>query len=114
MQAPIKRRGLADTIGFAHLDRQMDALMQRIDREDATTQERVLREMSVSGNEGWRMAIAPHDDYAYAGSLYPLAMANIKARTVIVFGVAHKASACTESIPSSPKRSASSSSSPLI
>ena len=91
MQAPIKRRGLADTIGFAHLDRQMDALMQRIDREDATTQERVLREMSVSGNEGWRMAIAPHDDYAYAGSLYPLAMANIKARTVIVFGVAHKA-----------------------
>ena len=91
MQAPIKRRGLADTVGFAHLDRQMDALMRRIDPENAATPERLLREKGVSADDGWRMAIAPHDDYAYVGPLYPAVMVNIKAGTVIVFGVAHKA-----------------------
>src|SRR5438067_12698641 len=48
MQAPIKRRGLADTIGFAHLDRQMDALMQRIDREDTLSKDLIVLEMVVS------------------------------------------------------------------
>jgi AmmeMemoRadiSam system protein B len=90
-QAAIKRRGLADTVGFAHLDRQMDALMQRIDRQDAATLARALRDKGISAADHWRMAIAPHDDYAYVGYLYPLVLANIKAGTVIVFGVAHKA-----------------------
>src|SRR5881397_3028386 len=53
MQAPIKRRGLADPVGFAHLDRQMDALMQRIDPENATTPEWLLREKGAS-DDGWR------------------------------------------------------------
>ena len=90
-QAAIKRRGLADTVGFAHLDRQIDVLMQRIDRQDATTLARALRDKGISAADHWRMAIAPHDDYAYVGYLYPLVLANIKAVTVIVFGVAHKA-----------------------
>ena len=91
MQAAIKRRGLADMVGFAHLDRQIDALMQRIDRQDAATLARALRDKGISAADRWRMAIAPHDDYAYVGYLYPLVLANIKAGTVIVFGVAHKA-----------------------
>jgi AmmeMemoRadiSam system protein B len=37
------------------------------------------------------MAIAPHDDYAYAGFMYPLALGNFRADCVIIFGVAHKA-----------------------
>ena len=91
MQAVIKRRGLADTVGFAHLEQQMDVLMQRIDRQDAATLARALRDKGMSAADHWRMAIAPHDDYAYVGYLYPLVLANIKAGTVIVFGVAHKA-----------------------
>ena len=91
MQAVIKRRSLADMVGFAHLDRQIDALMQRIDRQDAATLARALRDKGISAANRWRMAIAPHDDYAYVGYLYPLVLANIKAGTVIVFGVAHKA-----------------------
>jgi len=88
--APVKRRGLADTVGFAHLDRQMDAVMQRIDRQDAAT-EHPLRDKRLCANDCWRMAIAPHDDYAYVGALYPLVLAGVEAGTVIVFGVAHKA-----------------------
>src|SRR5207247_3302497 len=87
----IKRRGLADTVGFAHLEQQMDVLMRRIDRQDAATLARALRDKGISAANRWRMAIAPHDDYAYVGYLYPLVLANIKAGTVIVFGVAHKA-----------------------
>jgi AmmeMemoRadiSam system protein B len=37
------------------------------------------------------MAIAPHDDYAYAGYMYPLVLRNVAAPVVIIFGVAHKA-----------------------
>ena len=91
MTEAIKRRGLADTVGFAHLDRQMDALMQRIGGRNTATLERLFRDKGVSAGDRWRMAIAPHDDYAYVGSLYPLVLANIKAGTVIIFGVAHKA-----------------------
>jgi MEMO1 family protein len=91
MQAVIKRRGLADTVGFAHLEQQMDVLMRRIDRQDAATLARALRDKGISAADRWRMAIAPHDDYAYVGYLYPLVLANIKSGTVIVFGVAHKA-----------------------
>ena len=91
MQVVIKRRGLADTVGFAHLEQQMDVLMRRIDRQDAATLARALRDKGISAANRWRMAIAPHDDYAYVGYLYPLVLANIKAGTVIVFGVAHKA-----------------------
>ncbi len=87
----IKRRGLADTVGFAHLEQQMDVMMRRIDRQDAATLARALRDKGISAANRWRMAIAPHDDYAYVGYLYPLVLANIKAGTVIVFGVAHKA-----------------------
>ena len=38
----------------------------------------------------FRLVIAPHDDYAYASYMYPLVFSRIKAKTVIIFGVAHK------------------------
>jgi len=80
-------RPLADTIGFAQYDWQMDSILNRIyrtqneypdiDRENTETVSKVL--------------ISPHDDYSYVGSLYPQTLQNIKANTVFLFGVAHKA-----------------------
>lgn len=74
-------RPLKDTIGFAQYSWQMDSLMSRI------------------GKAGWRktdglplkLAVCPHDDYTYVGNLYPEVLQNIKASTVILIGVAHKA-----------------------
>jgi MEMO1 family protein len=86
-----RRRGLADPVGFAHLASQMERLMQRIAVQDGEKVERVLEEKGVSSVDRWRMAIAPHDDYAYASFMYPLVLRNVKAAMVIVFGVAHKA-----------------------
>ena len=53
--------------------------------------ERILEEHNLTAGESWRMAIAPHDDYAYAGLMYPLVLRNVTASVVIIFGVAHKA-----------------------
>lgn len=87
----IKLRPLADTVGFAHTKTQMDSVMRRIMRR----QEKKLRNVRIKAGVGheteFKAVIAPHDDYTYAGYMYPLALQNIKAKTVIVFGVAHKA-----------------------
>lgn len=85
------RRGLADTIGFAHLARQIEAVARRIDAQDGTRLARILQDKGVAATDRWRMAIAPHDDYAYAGFIYPLVLRNIAGPVVVIFGVAHKA-----------------------
>jgi AmmeMemoRadiSam system protein B len=87
----VKRRALADTVGFAHLQRQIEAVVQRIAAQDGAKLERILEDKRVAAGDRWRMAIAPHDDYAYAGFMYPLVLKNVAAPVVIIFGVAHKA-----------------------
>lgn len=87
-------RGLADPVGFAHRAGQMDAVMRRIEEGEAgRLRDALLANSGIARDQAWRLAIAPHDDYAYASFMYPLALANVKAPTVIVFGVAHKARA---------------------
>ena len=71
-------RTMVDTIGFAQYDWQMDSILTRMD-------------YSAPSEQTWRVAITPHDDYAYVGDLYPRILNGIKANTVILFGVAHKA-----------------------
>jgi len=87
----IKLRPLADTVGFAHTKAQMDSVMRRIMR----TQEKKLRNVRLKAGVGleteFKTVISPHDDYTYTGYMYPLALQNVHAKTVIVFGVAHKA-----------------------
>jgi AmmeMemoRadiSam system protein B len=83
----ISVRGLADTVGFAHLDWQMDSVMSRI---ELFHQADLVSAQQAAGTV-WRTAICPHDDYTYAGWLYPAVLRDIKASTVIIFGVAHRA-----------------------
>lgn len=71
-------RQIVDTVGFAQYDWQMDSIMNRL-------------EISGDSDKKWRVVITPHDDYAYVGNLYPEALNGIKAKTIILFGVAHKA-----------------------
>ena len=83
----LKVRPVADTVGFAHLDWQMDSVAARIPLHFGNE----LKEAAQEENIAWRTAICPHDDYAYAGWLYPAVLKNLKAKKVIIFGVAHKA-----------------------
>lgn len=74
-------RELVDTVGFAHRTWQMDSLMERIGRQGWKKTEGMP----------WKLVICPHDDYTYTGKLYPEVLQNVKARNLILVGVAHKA-----------------------
>ncbi|MCD6347132.1 MAG: AmmeMemoRadiSam system protein B [Bacteroidales bacterium] len=74
-------RQVVDTVGFAQYDWQMDSIVQRLDKR-----------VNVKPTDSWKAVIAPHDDYKYAGEVTYQTMKGIKANTIILFGVAHKAS----------------------
>ena len=86
-----KTRFPVDSVGFATTARQMDSVMNRI----FTIQGRKIldawKRNNVEKRTAWKVAVCPHDDYCYAGWLYPEVLQNIKATTVILIGVAHKA-----------------------
>jgi len=73
-------RHLVDTIGFAQYAWQMDSVIARIDSSDKQSTDHV-----------YKAAICPHDDYAYAAGLFNKTLAGIKANTIILVGVAHRA-----------------------
>ncbi len=74
-------RPLKDTVGFAQYSWQMDSLMSRMVRSG----------WKIREGQPWKLAICPHDDYTYAGELYPELCQNIKAPNLILIGVAHSA-----------------------
>lgn len=80
-----------DTVGFAQYDWQMDQVAEKIDKTYGVQIESMLTNAGVSPPDTWKSVISPHDDYAYAGPLYPAALQNVKAKTVFLIGVAHKA-----------------------
>lgn len=77
----ISVRPLKDTVGFAQYSWQMDSLMARMDRSG----------WSKNDTSVWKLAVCPHDDYTYTGSLYPELCRNFKAKNLILIGVAHSA-----------------------
>ena len=85
--AVMKIRPVVDTVGFAHLDWQMDSVVSRIGSQFSDEIKRTVQGEDLF----WRAAICPHDDYTYASWLYPAVLRNLKTKTVIIFGVAHKA-----------------------
>ena len=83
-----ERTQLVDTVGFAQYPWQMDSLMERI----ALQQGKLLNATTKKFHQDTaRVVISPHDDYTYVGYLYPATLSHVKAKTVILFGVAHKA-----------------------
>lgn len=87
-QNPEKVRVMVDSTGFATTSSQMDSIVERIDRHQGF----LLDSLEQSGKiQPWKTVICPHDDYAYAGYLYPAALSRIDTRLVILLGVAHKA-----------------------
>lgn len=80
-----------DSVGFATQEWQMDSVMARINRQFGKQISQALAQKKINKRTIWKMAICPHDDYAYAGWMYQMALQNIKAPVVILIGVAHKA-----------------------
>jgi len=79
-KSTLKERQLIDTIGFTQYNWQFDSIIARIDPKDKT-----------QSNQTYKAVICPHDDYAYAAGLYSRSLEEIKAKTIILIGVAHRA-----------------------
>ncbi len=84
-------RPLADTIGFAQYPYQMEQMLDEINRAWGSRIDAMLSDAGITEKDQWKTVISPHDDYGYAGFLYPAALRNVKGHTVILLGVAHKA-----------------------
>jgi MEMO1 family protein len=80
-----------DKVGFATTSSQMDTIVARIEREQGLRIREALANAGVTEDDQWKTVICPHDDYTYVGYLYPAVLQNLKAKTIILFGVAHKA-----------------------
>lgn len=87
----ISLRKFADTIGFAQYEWQMEKLIKMIQKEQGKYLQKALKTVNENGVKRWKVVISPHDDFCYVGYLYPAILKNLKAKTVILFGVAHKA-----------------------
>jgi len=75
------RRGQMDTVGFVTTAAQMDAVLAQCG----------LARGATAAGEPLAAAVCPHDDYYYASRLYAQLIPGIRAKTVILFGVFHKA-----------------------
>jgi AmmeMemoRadiSam system protein B len=88
-----KLRGLADTTGFASKAEQMDEVVAVCRRLEESRLAELDRASGAAPGEAWAGAVCPHDDYVYAGPAYADALRHIRAKTVILFGVCHRARA---------------------
>jgi AmmeMemoRadiSam system protein B len=80
-------RGLKDTVGFAISPVQIEAvvkLSEGLEADSLAGEDRLFKQPWIAG-------ISPHDDYLYTGQVYVHIMRNMKAKRMILFGVAHNA-----------------------
>jgi AmmeMemoRadiSam system protein B len=85
------QRGQMDTVGFASTEEQMMAVVSQSMALAAPRQDVLRGEYGWGDNTKFAAAVCPHDDYYYAGRLYALLMPYLRANTVVLFGVFHKA-----------------------
>jgi AmmeMemoRadiSam system protein B len=86
-------RGLVDTKGYSNTAVQMDAVGARCEKIASEGAESPTGGGLPRAWTAWVASICPHDDHVYAGPVYVPALKGLKAKTVVVFGVCHKAKA---------------------
>ena len=84
-------RKVVDTTGFAQFDWQLEKILERINKGQKKLLKKASFGKGISKNTNWKVVISPHDDYSYVSYLYPAILKNIRAKTIFLFGVAHKA-----------------------
>jgi len=84
-------RKFADKVGFAQYEWQVEKLMKMIKAEQGKHLKKAFDTIGTENEKRWKVVISPHDDHCYVGYLYPAILKDLRAKTVILFGVAHKA-----------------------
>ncbi len=73
-------RPVRDNVGFCWIPKQMDILMEYLQKTDTGYQ---------FDSNGLVAGISPHDDYLYAGRIYYPLYKMIHAKEIVIFGVTH-------------------------
>lgn len=89
-QKIVRVRYPIDTVGYAHTARQMDSIINRVNRLSEAERKNVFILNQLKSSENWRVMICPHDDYSYAAEMYAYVLENLRTQVVIIFGVAHR------------------------
>jgi AmmeMemoRadiSam system protein B len=85
------QRGQMDTVGFVTTAAQMEGVLAQCNELAAERRKILDRQYGWNDDTSFVAGVCPHDDYYYAGRLYPLLLQRVRAKTVILFGVFHKA-----------------------
>jgi len=80
-------RGIVDTVGYARTESQILEVVKTCERLESDSLSRESKRYPAP----WVAVISPHDDYLYAGRVYVHALRNVRAKTLVLFGVAHRA-----------------------
>ncbi len=91
IKAESGRRGQMDTVGFVTSAAQMDSVIAQSRRLAAPRRAEMFAQNGWTDETTFSAAVCPHDDYYYASRLYALLLPHIRAKTVVLFGVFHKA-----------------------
>ncbi len=81
----------ADTVGYATTPAEIEAVIALADSLEADRYTENAERFSLVGEGRIVGAIAPHDDYLYAGRVYVHALREIRTPLVVLFGVCHAA-----------------------
>ncbi len=84
-------RHMSDTVGFTSKAYQMEAFMKYVNDNYSAGVSGALEKAGIDDAVLWKTIISPHDDYSFVGYVYPALFRNLKAKTVIIIGVCHKA-----------------------
>lgn len=88
---PDKVRGLADTVGFSFTPEQIWTVVTFSELQEKNQLLANQTAFYPTPEKPWIAAICPHDDHLLAGPVYVHVFQNLKAKRVVIMGVAHKA-----------------------
>jgi len=80
-----------DNVGYTHKSDGIGKVIAQAEKLEEDLIRENQAKLGLGPDTGFVAAIAPHDDYAYASRVYVHALSRIKARHVLLIGVAHKA-----------------------
>ncbi len=80
-----------DRVGFCYKDFQIEKIIKKAEELERKGLDEKLKSYGLNSDVRWIYGICPHDDHLYAGRVYYNILRNLRAKTVVIFGVTHSA-----------------------
>ncbi len=80
-----------DRVGFCYKSFQIEKIIAKAKQLEDANLNKKLKDYGLPENVRWIYGICPHDDHLYAGRVYYNVLRNLRAKTIVIFGVTHSA-----------------------